>query len=175
MITCQAPHRCLALIAALAALGTGCDLNDLDEIQNSSNEAVVRAQFFESRSNRVPVPGVRLIVESDPDSERPYLGPDVISISGEDGVAVARVFPGFREFDDGNNNNNNNNNGGGMQPLGPENPLDLPAPLIFADVAVTLVHQGQIVSFIGGGLTIGSGRLFDLGPIFLDELGIEAN
>lgn len=169
----QASIRYLSLLVALTGVLAGCDLNDLDEVQNSSNQAIVRAQFFESRSNRVPVPGVRLIVESDPDSERPYLGPDVISVSGEDGVAEARVFPGFREIDDQQNNNNNDN--GGQQPMGPENPLDLPAPLIFADVAVTLVHRGQIVSFIGGGLTIGSGRMFDLGPIFLDELGIEAN
>src|SRR5688500_20218892 len=82
-------------VAALAVLiSAACDWDDPDEIQNSSNFAVVRAQFFASRSNRVPVPGVRLMIESDPDSERPYLGPDVAAISGAGGVATAQVFTG---------------------------------------------------------------------------------
>src|SRR5688572_14269210 len=150
-------------VAALAVLiSAACDWNDPDEIQNSSNFAVVRAQFFASRSNRVPVPGVRLIIESDPDSERPYLGPDVAAISGEDGVATAQVFTGFTE----------QQQLGGQQQTGPPNPLELPPPLFFGDAAVTLIYQGAILGFIGGGLTLGNGRLYDLGTIFLDDFGI---
>ncbi len=158
-------------LVVLATTISSCDLNDLDEIQNSANQAVVRAQFFASRTNQIPVAGVRMVVESDQDSDRPYRGPDVISVSGEDGVATARVFPGFEDEDE----QNNNNSGGDQQPMGPENPLDLPPPLFFGDAAVTLIYQGSIVSFISGGLTLGSGRLFDLGPIFLDELGFTVN
>lgn len=162
----------LLLLGVLAIAIPSCDLNDLDEIQNSSNQAVVRAQFFASRSNQVPVAGVRMVVEADDESDRPYRGPDVISVSGEDGVATARVFPGFEDEDE---QNNNNNSGGNQQPMGPENPLEIPPPLFFGDAAVTLIYQGSIVSFISGGLTLGSGRLFDLGPIFLDELGFTVN
>lgn len=158
-------------LGVLVIAAPSCDLNDLDEIQNSSNQAVVRAQFFASRTNQVPVAGVRMVVEADEDSDRPYRGPDVISVSGEDGVATARVFPGFEDADE----QNNNNSGGNQQPMGPENPLDLPPPIFFGDAAVTLIYQGSIVSFISGGLTLGSGRLFDLGPIFLDELGFTVN
>lgn len=157
-------------VAALAVLiSAACDWSDPDEIQNSSNFAVVRAQFFASRTNRVPVPGVRLIVESDPDSERPYRGPDVAAISGEDGVATAQVFTGFTE------QQQQGGGGGGQQPLGPPNPLELPAPLFFGDAAVTLIYQGAIIGFIGGGLTIGNGRLYDLGTVFLDDFGIEVD
>ena len=150
-------------VAALAVLiSAACDWNDPDEIQNSSNFAVVRAQFFASRSNRVPVPGVRLIVESDPDSERPYNGPDVVSISGEDGVATAQVFTGYVE----------QVQQGGQQVTGPPNPLELPQLLYFGDAAVTLIYQGAILGLVGGGLTIGNGRLYDLGTVFLDDFGV---
>jgi len=163
--------RIIVVLGVLTIVAASCDLNDLDEIQNSSNQAVVRAQFFASRTNQVPVPGVRMVIESDNDSERPYRGPDVIGVSGDDGVATALVFPGF----DDETNQNNNGTGGNQQLTGPENPLDLPPPLFFGDVAVTLIYRGSIVSFISGGLTLGSGRLFDLGPIFLDELAVAVN
>ncbi len=155
----------------VVGLATTCEP---DEVQNSANEAVVMAQFFVSRSNRVPVAGVRMIVESPGDRQdqtegRPYNGPDILAISGEDGIAIARVFPGFDDSDQGGEGGGED---GGSQGQGPENPLDLPPPLIFADVAITFIHQGQIVPFIASGFTIGSGRLYDLGPIFLDELGL---
>lgn len=155
----------LALSGVILSGTASCDWNDPDEIQNSSNFAVVRAQFFASRGSRAPIPGVRMIVESDVDSDRPYNGPDVVAISGEDGVATAKVFPGLNEETTGTG-------GGDGGATGPSNPLDVPPPLVFADTAVTLVYNGQLVSFIGGGLTIGSGRLYDLGSVFLDELGV---
>ncbi len=157
-------------LALALALPTGCD-----EVQNSANEAVVMVQFFASRTNRVPVAGVRMVVESPGDGQdetggRPYNGPDVLAISGDDGIAIARVFPGLD--DTGQDGDGGGDDGQGSQNQGPENPLDLPPPLIFADVAITFIHQGQIVPFITSGFTIGSGRLYDLGPIFLDELGL---
>jgi hypothetical protein len=158
------------LVAGLAALTLGsCDWNDPDEIQNSSNFAVVRAQFFAERSSRTPVPGVRLIVESDPDSDRPYNGPDVVAISGDNGVATVRVFPGLTQ------QQQQGGGGGQQQPTGPRNPLELPAPLFFGDAAVVVIYNGQIRSLIAGGLTIGSGRLYDLGTVFLDDLLLVAD
>ena len=50
-----------AAACAILLLGLGaCDLNDPDEIQNQSNLALVRVQFFASRTSRTPVTGVRL-------------------------------------------------------------------------------------------------------------------
>ncbi|MGH7557957.1 MAG: hypothetical protein ACREMD_09345 [Gemmatimonadota bacterium] len=160
----------LGLVLAVT-LATTCEP---DEVQNSANEAVIMVQFFASRTNRVPVAGVRMIVESPGDQQdqtqgRPYNGPDILAISGDDGIAIARVFPGF---DDSGQNGEGGGDEEGSQGQGPENPLDLPPPLIFADVAITFIHQGEIVPFIASGFTIGSGLLYDLGPIFLDELGL---
>lgn len=160
--------RALAMTMAVLTWAA-CDWNDPDEIQNSSNYAVVKAQFFASATSRVPVPGVRMIVESDSDSERPYRGPDVVSVSGEDGVAVAQVFTGLTE------QQQQQGGGTGGQPTGPRNPLELPAPLYFGDAAVTLIYNGQIFPLIGGGLTIGSGRLYDLGTVYLEDLNIIAD
>lgn len=163
------PHRRARwlLLVLATAIPMACD-----EVQNSANEAVVMVQFFASRTNRVPVAGVRMLVESPANQEndqqgRPYNGPDVLAISGSDGIAIARVFPGLGDSEDGGGDGGDDSQG-----QGPENPLDLPPPLIFADVAVTFIYQGRIIPFIETGLTIGSGRLYDLGPIFLDELGV---
>ena len=163
--------RGLAALAAAALTVGSCDWNDPDEIQNSSNFAVVRAQFFAERASRTPVSGVRLIVESDPDSDRPYNGPDVVAISGDNGVATARVFTGLTQ----QATQGGGGGGGQQQQTGPRNPLELPAPLFFGDAAVVLIYNGQIRSLIAGGLTIGSGRLYDLGTVFLDDLELVAD
>lgn len=156
-----------AAACAILLLGVGaCDLNDPDEIQNSSNFALVRVQFFASRTSRTPVTGVRMVVEAPQQQEggggqqaqRRYEGPDVIALSGEDGIAEAFVFPGYQT-----------QQGGGA--TDPTTPFDLPPPLIFADVRVVFLYQGDVVAFLEG-LTVGSGRLFDLGAVYLDEFGI---
>lgn len=160
-----------ALSCALLILGTGaCDLNDPDEIQNQANLALVRVQFFASSASRTPVPGVRMIVEAPQETQgggggaqqRRYEGPDVVAISGEDGMAEAFVFPGYQAEE-----------GGAGEGTGPTNPLDpnFPPPLIFADVRIVFLYQGAVVPFIEG-LTVNSGRLFDLGAVYLDEFGI---
>lgn len=165
------PILYLIMLVLLSVRLTGCDLNDPDEVQNSSNLAIVRAQFFESRSNRVPIPGVRLLVEAPPPelTDRPYNGPDVIAVSGEDGIAQVGIFPGLTEIEGGGGEGGE---GGGGSTAGPTSPLEVPAPLYFADVAVVFIYQGQIVSFISTGLTVGSGRLYDLGAIYLDEFRV---
>jgi len=162
------------IIATLAVVGAAsCDFNDPDEIQNEANLAVIRMQVFESRTNRVPVPGVRVVVESPEESERPYVGPDVIGISGEDGMVEIRVFPGFVEQDEGSGGSGGGGTSGGddQTTQGPQNPLELPRPLIFADVAVTFIVEGRVIPFLTG-LTVGSGRLHDLGPIHLSDFGL---
>lgn len=168
---CGRTMRRLALAGGLLVAGIACDINDPDEVQNSANFAVIRAQFFASRSSRVPVPGVRVIVEAPEDSQRPYNGPDVIAISGEDGIATVRIFPGYSEQATGGTGGGGTGGGTGTT-TGPQNPLELPPPLLFADVAVAFLYQGQIVLFISSGLTVGSGRLYDLGAVYLDEFNL---
>jgi len=165
--------RTAALVGAILMLGFGaCDFNDPDEIQNQANMALVRVQVFASSASRTPVPGVRMIVEAPQQDQgggggqamRRYEGPDVIAISGEDGLAEAFVFPGYQTEEGGT----------GGEEGGPTNPLDpnFPPPLIFADVRVVFLYNGQVLPFIEG-LTVGSGRLYDLGSIFLlEDFGI---
>jgi hypothetical protein len=155
-----------AAACAILILGSGaCDLNDPDEIQNQANMALVRVQFFASSTSRTPVPGVRMIVEAPQQQQggggqqqRRYEGPDVVAISGEDGLAEAFVFPGYQSQAGGTGGD-------------PTNPFDLPPALIFADVRVVFLYQGAIVPYLEG-LTINSGRLFDLGAVYLDEFGV---
>jgi hypothetical protein len=127
--------------------------------------ALVRVQFFASSTSRTPVPGVRMIVEAPQQQQggggqqqRRYEGPDVVAISGEDGLAEAFVFPGYQSQAGGTGGD-------------PTNPFDLPPALIFADVRVVFLYQGAVVPYLEG-LTINSGRLFDLGAVYLDEFGV---
>ena len=155
-----------AALASLTVAATGCDFNDPDEIQNQANMALVRVQVFASSDSRTPVSGVRMVVESPPPDQggggggaqqRRYQGPDVIGTSGEDGIAEAFVFPGY-DIET-------------LEEL-PTDPFTLPAPLFFADVRVVFIYNGQVLPFLDG-LTIGSGRLYDLGSVFLlDDFGI---
>jgi hypothetical protein len=159
-----------AVACAILLLGSGaCDLNDPDEIQNQANLALVRVQFFASSTSRTPVPGVRMIVEAPQQqqggggqTQRRYEGPDVVAISGEDGMAEAFVFPGYQSQSGGT---------GGGTGGDPTNPFDLPPALIFADVRVVFLYQGAVIPYLEG-LTINSGRLFDLGAVYLDEFGV---
>ncbi|HJR53132.1 MAG TPA: hypothetical protein VJ982_05405 [Gemmatimonadota bacterium] len=152
-------------LASLTFAGVACDFNDPDEIQNQANTALVRVQVFASSDSRTPVPGVRMIVEAPPQEQggggqqqqRPYQGPDVIAISGEDGIAEAFVFPGYDAED--------------LEEL-PTDPFSLPPPMFFADVRVVFLYNGQVLPFVTG-LTVGSGRLYDLGSVFLlEDFGI---
>ncbi|MFN2384188.1 MAG: hypothetical protein ABR559_07995 [Gemmatimonadota bacterium] len=167
--------RLVALAGGLLVAGTSCDINDPDEVQNSANFAVIRTQFFASRTSRVPVPGVRLIVEAPEDSQRPYNGPDVMAISGEDGVVTVRVFPGFSEVATGGTGGGTGGGGTGGGTTGPQNPLELPPALVFADVAVAFIYEGTLVTLIDSGLTVGAGRLYDLGSVYLDEFDLIAD
>jgi hypothetical protein len=156
--------RAVAAFATLILAGLACDFNDPDEIQNQANMALVRVQVFASSQSRTPVPGVRMVVESPPpeqggggQQQRRYLGPDVIAISGEDGLVEAFVFPGYDSED---------------VETAPTDPFTLPPPLFFADVQVTFIYNGQVLPFVSG-LTVGSGRLYDLGSVFLlEDFGI---
>ena len=159
--------RAAALAGAILILAGGaCDFNDPDEIQNQANMALVRVQVFASSDSRTPVPGVRMVVEAPPPEQgggggaqqRRYEGPDVIGISGEDGLVEAFVFPGYNSEE--------------AEETPPTSPFDLPSPLIFADVRVVFLYNGQVLPFLDG-LTVGSGRLYDLGSVFLlDDFGI---
>jgi hypothetical protein len=151
------PRSLPAALALVAALAGACDfLENPDEVQNSSNNAFVEAQVFVARDNRTPVPGVLMIVESDPDSEQPFVGPDQSFVTDAGGFVRAEVFPG-RDLE--------------QQPeAGPATPFDVAPPLFFGDACVSFVHEGSFFSF-SCGVTIGAGRVLNLGLVFLSDFG----
>jgi hypothetical protein len=150
-------------LAELALLGSGlwlpliagCDVFDNpDDIQNSTNNAFVEAQLFASRDDRTPVEGVIMIVESDPDSDRPFQGPDQSFVSDENGFVRAAVFPGVDPDEEPEN--------------GPTTPFDVTPPLFFGDACVHFLHNGELSTF-SCGVTLGAGKVLQLGVFFVDE------
>jgi len=156
------PLRALAALAlgGLLAFAGSCDfLESPDEVQNSTNNAFVEAQVFASRDSRVPVEGVIMIVESDPDSERPFQGPDQSFASNREGLIRAAVFPGLdpeAEEPEG----------------GPATPFDVAPLLFFGDACVHFIHEGTFSTF-SCGVTLGSGKVLNLGVFFVDEFATD--
>jgi hypothetical protein len=155
-------HRGLARLAAVlavsgfGALAGSCDfLENPDEVQNTSNNAFVEAQIFRSRDNRVPVEGVIMYVESDPDSESPFEGPDQTFVSDRNGFVRAAVFPGLdpeAEEPEG----------------GPTTPFEVRPPLAVGDACVHFLFDGHFSTF-SCGVSLGPGKVINLGIFFADE------
>jgi hypothetical protein len=142
-------------LGLLLSPAAGCDfLENPDEVQNSTNNAFVQAQMFASRDDRTPVEGVIMIVESDPDSERPFQGPDQSFVSNRNGFIRAAVFPGV----DAENEPEG----------GPQTPFDVTPPLFFGDACVHFIHEGTFSTF-SCGVTLGAGKVLELGMFFVDE------
>ena len=148
----------LVAVALLAPLAGACDfLENPDEVQNTANNAFLEAQVFVARDNRTPVEGVILFVESDPDSERPFQGPDQTFASDANGFIRAQVFPGIDEE---------------QQPAGgPTSPFDVAPPLFFGDACVHFLHEGQLFTF-SCGVTLGAGKVINLGVFFISEFAL---
>ena len=146
-------------MASLGLAAGACDfLENPDEVQNSTNHAFVEAQIFESRADRIPVQGVIMIVESDPDSERPFFGPDQSFVSDESGFIRAEVFPGLDlEQQQGTE--------------GPETPFDVPPLLFFGDACVHFLHEGVLFTF-SCGVTLGAGTVLNLGTFFVSDFSL---
>jgi hypothetical protein len=91
-------RHCLALALILSAvlLGmTGCDEGTND--YNSS--AKISGYVQESVSNPTGVSGVKIIIESDAESETPYLGPDRWFETDANGYFEGYIFLGVSEDD----------------------------------------------------------------------------
>jgi hypothetical protein len=148
----------LATLALLALAAGACDfLESPDEVQNSRNNAFVEAQVFVSRADRTPVQGVIMIVESDPDSERPFNGPDQSFVSDETGFIRAEVFPG-KDLEE-------------QQGEVPTDPFDVPPLLFFGDACVHFLHEGNFFSF-SCGVTLGAGEVLNLGLFFAEDFAL---
>jgi hypothetical protein len=144
------------IAAATLALGSStCDfLEHPDEVQNSTNNAFIEVQIFASRDDRQPVEGVIMYVESDPDSERPFNGPDQTFVSDANGFVRAAVFPGLDPE--------------GAPEGGPTTPLDGLPFLFYGDACVHFILDGTISTF-SCGITMGAGKVIKLGSVFATD------
>ena len=151
----RALRAAFGLALGLLLPAAGCDfLENPDDVQNSTNNAFVEAQVFASRTDRTPIQGVIMIVESDPDSERPFQGPDQSFASDQNGLIRAAVFPGVDAEQEPEG--------------GPSSPLDVTPLLFFGDACVHFIHEGQFSTF-SCGVTLGAGKVLNLGVFFVDE------
>ena len=132
-----------------------CDFfGDPDDTQNSTNNAFIEAWFFRARDDRTPIQGVIMYVESDPDAERPYNGPDQTFVSNQNGFVRAEVFPGL-DLEQGT-------------PGAPPTPFDVPPFLFFGDACVHFFHDGDFTTF-SCGVTLGAGQVINLGTFFVTD------
>jgi hypothetical protein len=143
-------------LAAFGAFANSCDfLENPDEVQNSTNNAFIEAQVFQSRDSRVPVQGVIMYVESDPDSDSPFQGPDQTFVSDGNGFIRAAVFPGLDPDAE-------------EPPGGPTTPFEVRPLLSVGDACVHFLFDGNFSTF-SCGVSLGPGKVINLGIFFADE------
>jgi len=86
----------ITLLLSAFLLGmTGCD----EGINDYNSSAKISGYVLESTTNPVGIPGVKVIIESDQDSEVPYLGPDRWFETDENGYFEGFMFLGAAEDD----------------------------------------------------------------------------
>ncbi|MBU0691167.1 hypothetical protein KKC97_08165 [bacterium] len=132
----------IALILAALLLGmTGCD----EGINDYNSSAKISGYVLESTSNPAGIPGVKVIIESDEDSETPYLGPDRWFETDESGYFEGFIFLGADEDD--------------------------PAEYTYvADLSVGYFMESGSFSW-DGGITVGPGSHFMLPTVYRTWFG----
>jgi hypothetical protein len=129
----------LTLILSAVLLGmTGCD----EGINDYNSSAKVSGYVKESISNPTGIPGVKVIIESDVDSEVPYLGPDRWFETDASGYFEGYIFLGAAEDD--------------------------PTEYTYvADLSAAYLADGMSFSW-NGGITVSPGSHFMLPTVYRD-------
>lgn len=122
-----------AVILLLLATA-GCD----EGIDDWNSSATVTGTVYTNAQRTQGVPGVQVVIESDPESETPYEGPDRWCVSDNTGHFQGAVFLGSK---DGNYN-------------------------YVADLSVSYFY-GNMVFAWNGGITVSPGSNFTLPPVDL--------
>ena len=127
----------IALLLSVLLLGfVGCD----EGVNDYNSSAKISGYVLESTSNPVGIAGVKVVIESDEDSEVPYLGPDRWFETDENGYFEGFVFLGASEDD--------------------------PAEYTYvADLDVAYFSESLSFRW-GGGITVGPGSHFTLPTVY---------
>jgi hypothetical protein len=129
------------LLSAFLLGATGCD----EGINDYNSSAKISGYVLESTANPLGVSGVKVIIESDQDSEVPYNGPDRWFETDESGYFEGFVFLGASEDD--------------------------PAEYTYvADLTVGYFAEGQTFSW-NGGITVSPGSHFTLPTVYRNWFG----
>jgi hypothetical protein len=127
----------LILAATLTSLVISCD----ESIDESNSSARVTGYVFQSRQDPSGVSGVQIIMESDIESDNPYLGPDRWFTTDENGYFEAAMFIG-------------------TDPETGERDY-------VADFLIQYFYDGQLIAGPTGGITLSPGSVFSMPPVYL--------
>lgn len=128
----------MILAAALVlSLVVSCD----ESIDESSSSAKVVGSVYLSRQDPSGVRGVQIILESDVESDNPYLGPDRWFTTDENGFFEGAMFLG-------------------TDPETGERDY-------VADFLIQYFYDGQLIAGPTGGITLSPGSVFTMPPVYL--------
>ena len=68
-------------------------------LEDAESYAVIEGYVYTDASMTRGVPGVEVIVESDPNSQNPYLGPDIMTFTDSTGFFSVKVFLTYEATD----------------------------------------------------------------------------
>lgn len=126
----------LSVLMLAAALSMSCE----EDINNDNSSALISGYVYASPQDQTGVAGVQIIVESDGNSENPYLGPDRWTETDENGRYEAWVFLGEDE--------------------------ETGAYDYVADCIVQYFHQGARIDSVFG-VTLAPGSVFTMPPRYV--------
>jgi hypothetical protein len=85
----------LVAAAIFLIVAMGCD----EGINDWSSSAKVSGYVYADAAHTVPLAGVQVIVEGDPEADRPYVGPDRWFVTDQSGYFEGFIFVGYSNDD----------------------------------------------------------------------------
>ena len=128
----------MTMIMIAGLLAVSCE----EGINEDNSSAKVTGYVYRSHGDPSGVPGVRVIIESDVESENPYLGPDRWFETDANGYFEAYVFLGTDEETGGYD--------------------------YVADCLIQYFYQDASVGLPPGGITLSPGSNFTMPPRYLN-------
>ncbi len=128
----------LSVLVATAGLTVSCD----EDINSSNSSAKVVGYVYRSHADQTGVSGVKVIIESDIESDNPYTGPDRWFETDDRGYFEGFVFLGADE--------------------------ETGTYDYVADCLIQYFYQDQAVGIPAGGITLSPGSVFTMPPRYVN-------
>ncbi len=138
----------VALLLTAAALGiVACDSH---QNVNAGNLVTVNGFVFQSRTQRVGVPGVTVLIEKSEDSGTPAVIPDIFVTTDRNGRYEARFNLSYPD-------------GGG--------PFDITPQYVEESMRILMVAPEGGMQDLGAGFTFQTGKTYRIWDVFLEDFG----